>query len=263
MTETLEQLIGGITRQDPSSVELGLQTILIFGDAGTGKTTLAADFPDHFFVDTESGAKNRAISTAKNPVKTWARFRDIVTALEQLPKDIPFKTLIVDTVDGLWKLCRTHCHAEMIAAGEDPETAKWGRKYTVPREEFQRTIDKLLWLHDKGFMGTVLIAHEHKETIVTPMKEIIKFRPQVDDNHHREELPKSMQMVLWARRLDQHPLTMDKWDRQRFLLQSAVLDVDSVVKDRSNRLPALVPMDYASLEKAYTTKPKTQTNKGK
>ena len=84
--------------------------IVIYGDAGTGKTTFGACAPAPVFIQTEDGLGN--LDATAFPLAT--SFDDVMGALQSLyTEQHEFKTLVVDSLDWLeplvWqKVCQQH-----------------------------------------------------------------------------------------------------------------------------------------------------------
>lgn len=86
--------------------ERGLN-ILIYGDPGIGKTTLANTAPDPIVLDFDNGYHRASHSKHYVPYNSWANViqdkQDILTALKN-----DYKTLVVDTVGTGIELMQTH-----------------------------------------------------------------------------------------------------------------------------------------------------------
>ena len=91
--------------------------VVIYGDAGTGKTTFGACAPSPVFLQTEDGLGNLAATAF--PLAT--SFDDVMGALQSLyAEEHQFKTLVVDSLDWLeplvWQqVCTTHKVARIEA----------------------------------------------------------------------------------------------------------------------------------------------------
>jgi hypothetical protein len=100
-------------------------TILLYGPAKIGKTTLAAGLdPERtLFLATEPGLK--ALSVFAVPISSWEQF---VSAVDQLRDDERFDTIVIDTIDELVKFCSEKVTRDLgIAHPSDLEYGKgWG-----------------------------------------------------------------------------------------------------------------------------------------
>lgn len=146
----------------PKSVEPSKAKILIFGEAGVGKTFFSLDFPSCFFCDSEGGA-SRAHYTDKLEKSGAVYFgveqgsQDFGEVIEQVKalatERHPYHTLVIDSIT---KLFNNEIAKEMERLG-DKDAFGASKKPAVAK------VRQLLnWL-DKLDMNVVLIAHEAKE----------------------------------------------------------------------------------------------------
>ena len=72
--------------------------IVIYGVPGIGKTSLAAEFPDPIFIQTEEGAGNLELTTfADGPLTSAAEVDEAIELL--LTGDHKFRTVVLDSLD--------------------------------------------------------------------------------------------------------------------------------------------------------------------
>ena len=72
--------------------------IVIYGVPGIGKTSLAAEFPDPIFIQTEEGAGNLELTSfADRPLSSAAEVDEAIELL--LTGDHGFRTVVLDTLD--------------------------------------------------------------------------------------------------------------------------------------------------------------------
>jgi hypothetical protein len=77
--------------------------VLIHGQEGVGKTTLAAAFPKPVFIQVEDGCPGGLELSSFGLLDTYPQFRNALTALAT-DKQYDFKTVVVDSLDVLEKL---------------------------------------------------------------------------------------------------------------------------------------------------------------
>ena len=131
------------------------QKVVIAGVEGIGKTTLAAQFPDPVFIDTEGGTSH--LDVARFPAPTsWEGLKKMVVAACELPLGVPMKTLVLDTADWAERLCAEHVCAQANKSGI--EDFGYGKGYTYLEEEFARLLDLLSELPKRG-VNVVVTAH--------------------------------------------------------------------------------------------------------
>lgn len=137
------------TEPTKPETELGRYSMLLYGLEKIGKTSLAAMFPDAFFLLCESGAK--ALSLFGEKVHTWREFLGWLDSLDAAPSR--FKTVVVDTVDLAFKFCENAvCQRLGI---EHPSEEEWGKGWGAVRNEFALAMLRLV----NGPRGVVFISH--------------------------------------------------------------------------------------------------------
>ena len=128
------------------------QRVLIYGQEGVGKSTLAASFPKPLFVDVEDGSAHLDVDRAPRPT-TWPEFMAII---DELMKDcLGYSTLVVDTADWLEDLCRQ----EVLRRCKKPaiEDIGYGKGYVYLAEQWAAMLQKIAVLNAN--INVVLVAH--------------------------------------------------------------------------------------------------------
>lgn len=128
------------------------QKVTIYGPEGVGKTTLAAQFPDPLFIDTEGGTEGYDVARTQAP-QSWTALKDLVRAVAA---ERPCGTLVLDTADWAERLL---C-AELCAKNkwQSMEALNYGKCWQYALEEFGRLLDLLTDVRDAG-MNVVVTAH--------------------------------------------------------------------------------------------------------
>lgn len=129
--------------------ELGRYSMLLYGLEKIGKTTLAAQFPDAFFLLCEPGGK--ALSIYGREVKSWEAFKGYLSLLDRNPNR--FKTVVVDTADLAFKMCEDYMLKKMGILHESDE--EWGKGWSMVRNEFTLSMARII----NGPRGVVFISH--------------------------------------------------------------------------------------------------------
>ena len=109
--------------------------VVIYGPEGIGKSTLASNFPNPVFIDTEGSTK--ALDVARYPeVKNWM---DIKAFVEDTITTRQFSTIVIDTADWAERFCiRSVCAKQKVTGIED---IPYGKGYTYVMEEFASLLD--------------------------------------------------------------------------------------------------------------------------
>jgi hypothetical protein len=132
----------------PPSENLGDYSLFLHGEKKIGKTSLAARFPDAFFMLFEPGGKG--LNIRREPVPSWRHYIAYIDALE---KDSSVSTVVVDTCDVSYNLC-----FDYVAKRDHfkhPGDLGWGEGWKAIREEFEDQYNRLLSLGK----GVIIISH--------------------------------------------------------------------------------------------------------
>jgi hypothetical protein len=129
------------------------QRVIIYGTEGIGKSTLASQFPNPLFIDTEGSTSNMDVARMDKPT-SWTMLMNQIAFVKANPTVCD--TLIVDTIDwaealAIESVCSLH-------GKKGVEDFNYGIGYTYVREEFGRFLNKLQEIVDLG-IHVVLTAH--------------------------------------------------------------------------------------------------------
>lgn len=154
-------------------------TTLIYGAPKVGKSTLASQFESPLFVAAEAGLN--ALETFNVPVGDWETFIQICAEIAK--GEHKYKTIVIDTVDNLFKFCSNYiCKKQNIQHESELE---WGKGWKLVKEEFFRVITKLSHLK----YGLVLISHAEPSEIKTRTGFITKWVPTMSNQAKEVVLP--------------------------------------------------------------------------
>lgn len=170
--------------------------VLLYGPEKAGKTTLASEFPDAVFLQTEEGEGILDIAT----LGKIESFDELMSAIGQIyERDHDFKTVVLDSVTALQPLI----WAETGQRGDDKGNKKnriedfgYGKGYVYALAVWQEVLDGLNALRrDKG-MSIVLIAHSKIERFDDP--ETVGYSRYDIDLHDkaRDFLKREVDVVL-------------------------------------------------------------------
>ena len=108
--------------------------VIIYGPEGIGKSTLASNFPDPVFIDTEDSTKE--LDVARYP--TPASWTDIVNYVEDCATEAPCHTIVIDTADWAELLCIKHTCDKLGVKGI--EDVGYGKGYVYLSENFNELL---------------------------------------------------------------------------------------------------------------------------
>lgn len=158
--------------------------ILIYGDPGIGKTSLAASFPNPVFLQIEDGTPADLELTSFGVIDSFATFMAAIDALYSEEHD--FRTVVIDSVTELQRLV----FGETCARGDDKGNAKaniedfgYGKGYVYAARIWQEIIDGLNALRRDRDMTVIMIAHATIERFDDP--EVASYDRYEIDLHKR------------------------------------------------------------------------------
>ena len=133
--------------------------VMLYGVAGIGKSTWAADAENPIVIQTEDG--NDQIGVDRFPVAKT--FEEIVEAGKQLiAEDHEYKTVVIDSMDWLEKIIHEELCTEYGAKSimdEDCKSFGYGKGFGLALPYFARVLKMCEILNSKKNMNVILLAH--------------------------------------------------------------------------------------------------------
>ena len=157
------------TAKTPPKVNPEDYNILIHGKPKVGKSSFAAEFDSPVFLATEEGTN--ALAVYKVQVPDWLTF--LKAAGEIAEGGHPFKTVVIDTVANLFRMCEEYVCAK--AKVTHPSDLEYGKGWSLVRDEFARAVIKLSMLP----YGLVMIAHSDDIEVKTRTGSITRTVPRL------------------------------------------------------------------------------------
>lgn len=235
---------------EPNKVSRDLSGYItyIFGEGGTGKTTLAAQLEKPLLLAFEPGYRAlpgvRAID-----VTSWADFKSVVRQLKNPKAKETFKSISIDTVDIAADLCEKY-----ICSNNDVEKLSdipWGNGFKLMKKEFEESFRTIAQL---GY-AVFFISHAKDKTIkredgteytrvipsLTPSyNEIIRNMADIEAYAHQVSIENGMPQVM---------LTLRS------------MDGSIECKSRFKYIEPEIPFTYDALSKALTDAIDTEAKK--
>lgn len=140
--------------------------VLVYGQAGIGKSTFAAGAPSPIFVGAEDGTSE--LEVVRYPVEMQSG-DDILAAIDTLEKDEhAFKTVVLDTVDWAEPLVWESVLRAAGKSGKGIESIGYGKGWTNSQEFWFKITRRLDQLRHKRGMHVVLLGHSVIRTFKNP-----------------------------------------------------------------------------------------------
>lgn len=247
----LEQIFHGVDEHP--------RRCLVYGVAGVGKSTFAANAPKPIFIQTEDGLRD--IDTAKFPVaKTYD---DVMQACYELANnEHQFKTLCVDSLDWMERLIFDAVCQE--ASKNDIAEFGFGKGYLLAVGYWKRFLKLVDECNEKG-MNIIFIAHAKIENFNNPETEPYdRYSPDLN-KHSVSTFIEYCDEILFAC----HKIRIDKKDQgfgkekvtARSLDQRILRTQDQptcIAKNRLN-LPAEIPLSWDEYYKNFPANKKKES----
>lgn len=153
--------------KNPDEVLPSKPMVLVFGEAGVGKTWGALDFPSTYFIDSEGGASQKHyIAKLKKAGGMYfgqedgaQNFEDVIEQIKSLATEKHhYKTLVIDSFSHLQLLEIGKEVEKMMKKGSDM-TKTYGAEKKPSASYAKRLVD---WL-SRLDMTTIVIAHEKQK----------------------------------------------------------------------------------------------------
>lgn len=157
----------GTSKEMPSKIAL-------MGVPKIGKSRLAAEFPDAFFLNIEDGLNYVGKSVRATP--KLETYEDVIGWLKHIYESETFKAgvLVLDTVDWLENLARVKVEKAHGGASINDQSYKpfsYGAGMSMVAEESIKVIRWLDAIYKKKGISALLLAHSQVKSVDLPTKE--------------------------------------------------------------------------------------------
>lgn len=132
-------------------------SVMFYGEAKSGKTTISTMFPKHLLLGFEIGW-NAIPNAMALPMNKWTDFKAVLRQLEKPEAKEMYENIIIDTLDIAADLC-----AKYVASQEGVQTIAdigFGKGFQKFELEFDSSLRKLMQL---GY-GVIMISHSTDKT---------------------------------------------------------------------------------------------------
>lgn len=208
---------------------------LIYGAPKVGKSTFCAGLDSPLFLDTEHGLNN--LEVYKTDIDSWETFMEAYRELKNQKGKLPFKTLVIDTIDNLWQFCSDYiCKQNKVSHESELE---WGKGYAMIKREFNVALAAYRQLG----MGMIYTSHADSREIATRIGKYNRWEPTMAKKCAEAILP-SVDFILFADIVDG-----EDGKEKRVLHTKPCQNYNA--GDRTGRLPAEIPMDAKEFLNEY------------
>ncbi|HEM3541878.1 ATP-binding protein [Streptococcus suis] len=236
------------------------QRVVIYGPEGIGKSSLAAQFPNPLFIDTEGSTDNMDVARADKPT-SWTMLMNHIAFVKANPTIC--QTLVIDTIDWAEALALQYICAQHGKSGI--EDFGWGAGYTYLIEEIGRLLDRLQELVELG-INVVLTAHAQVKKFTKPDELGGYDRYELKLSNKKTETNVSAKVKEWADMVlflnyKTFIVTDEKTKKQKAQGGQRVMQTThSPSWDAKNRhnLPEELPMDFAGIAHIFSTQMQAQ-----
>lgn len=216
--------------------------LLLYGQPGVGKTSLAAQFDQVLIAAFECGT-NALNNVYVQPVKTWQDWKTMVSQLcrnEKLKER--YQSVAVDTTDEAWNLCvKWVCSQNGIERlGELP----YGQGYDIAKKEFASTFRDLSY---SGY-GIIFISHSTEKTFKNERgEEYTQIVPALP-NRPFDVINKMVDIIAYIREISIGE--GENIQRKRFMFLRDEVGDRFLVKSRYRYIVPRIELDYDKLVEA-------------
>jgi hypothetical protein len=228
------------TKKTPIKADLADQTVLLYGAPKVGKSSTCAQAPGALFLATEPGLNH--LEVFQVPITNWEEFLD--AAAEVAKGGHSFKTIIIDTCDNAYRYCTAYVCAKHGV--KHPTDLAYGKGFALVNAEFHRVLTKLAALP----YGLFLVSHAQEKEIEGRTGKYVLATPTLPDTA-RKIILGMVDMILYAD-LENETTTDGKTAVLRVMRTKP--DKHYEAGDRTGRLPAVLPLDYAAFAEAFSGK---------
>ena len=162
---------------------------LLYGAPKVGKSTFCSQLEKPLFLDTENGLKS--LETYRIGIGDWETFMQVCADLKAEGSKLPYKTLVVDTVDNLFGYCRDYVRKKLKIQHESD--ASYGKGWDAVKSEFAPGMN---FLKSLG-MGIVYVSHAQSQKMETRTGTYDRWSPTLSSQASSVVLP-TMDYILYA-----------------------------------------------------------------
>lgn len=238
------------------------QKVVIYGTEGIGKSSLAAQFPEPLFIDTEGSTDNMDVARLDKPT-SWVMLNNQIAFIKANPTVC--KTLVIDTIDWAESLCVDNLCA--MHGKKGIEDFGYGNGYVYAKEEMGRFLNRLQDLIEIG-INVVLTAHAQIRKFELPdeMGSYDKYELKLGKKTSSQTAPlvKEWADIVLFCNYKTYLITQEGSTKKKAQGSQRVMYTEHAAAwDAKNRhgLPSELPLDYNSIAHIFKTEKKEEVKK--
>ena len=238
------------------------QKVVIYGTEGIGKSSLASQFPEPLFIDTEGSTDNMDVARLDKST-SWIMLNNQIAFVKANPTVC--KTLVIDTIDWAESLCVDNLCA--MHGKKGIEDFGYGNGYVYAKEEMGRFLNKLQDLIEIG-INVVLTAHAQIRKFELPdeMGSYDKYELKLGKKTSSQTAPlvKEWADLLLFCNYKTYLISQEKSTKKKAQGNQRVMYTEhNPAWDAKNRhgLPSELPLDYNSIAHIFKTEEKEEVKK--
>lgn len=213
---------------------------LIYGQPKIGKSTFCSHAEGALFIETEPGLE--LLEVYKTPVYSWTEFLETCSEIRE--GNHSFRTVVIDTIDNLFKFCREFVLAKNKLQHESD--MEWGKGYDLVAQEFSKRLTALSMLP----YGLIMISHAQEREVETRSRKIVKTAPTLP-NSARKTVLALADFILYAEVEEVVDNKGQIVGYERVMRTKATTAYEA--GDRLGTLPETLPLDYNAFAEAIKT----------
>lgn len=232
--------------------------VVVYGVEGIGKTTFASQMPGAVFCDTEGSTAHMDVARFDLPQK-WMDIHEAIDWTMEHPDQVG--TFVLDTADWAEKLCARYvCEEEPVTKSGDTrgwkniEDAGYGKGYVYMKTAFQKLLDKLTALTEKG-VNVCITAHAILKKFEQPdeMGAYDRWSLKLNEKNISPLLKEWGDMVLFANYKTDVVKTNDGKTKGRGGQKRIMYTQHNACWDAKNRfgLPDEMPFEFSSISNLF------------
>ena len=225
------------TEKTPAKSDITAMTALLYGASKFGKTAICAQAEDALFLATEPGHSHVDVFLVQ--LTTWDQFLAVCSEIAEGKHH--FRTIVIDTVDNLHRMCIEHILGKFKIQHEGD--LPYGKGHALVANEFARVVNKLALLP----YGLWMISHSQEREIDTRTGKITRIVPTLPDRARKFVLA-LVDVVLFAD-FEQAIGPDGRPTIRRVLRTKPSMHYDA--GDRTGRLPEVLEPDFHKITAAF------------